>query len=150
MPKPTEHHDKLRRLVGRWTGTETMHPSQWDPNGGTATGRNDCRMALDGFAVITDYEQERDGVITFRGHGVTTYSPTEACYILYWFDSLGSPAEVFKGDFDGDVLTVSHGGHMNARLVYDFSQAGIMRSRMYMSEDGDAWATLFECDYERS
>ena len=151
MPKPTVHHQKLDRLVGRWTGTETMLPSQWDPQGGTATGRNHTRMALDGFAVITDYEQERDGVITFRGHGVMTYEPNEECYVLYWFDSLGSSLEVFKGTFDGDVLTVSHGGPgMHARLTYDFRNEGILGSRMDMSEVGSEWKTLFECDYQQN
>jgi hypothetical protein len=41
---------------------------------------------------------------------------------MHWFDSMGSPAEVFKGAFNGDVLTVSHGGPMHARMTYDFSQ----------------------------
>lgn len=150
MPTPTVHHQRLEALVGRWQGTETMYPSPWDPEGGTATGRNDSRLALNGFAVITDYEQERDGAITFSGHGVMTWSADEACYVLYWFDSIGSPLEVFKGNFEGDVLTVSHGGPgMHARLVYDFSREGVMRSRMDMSSDGSEWGTFFECDYER-
>jgi hypothetical protein len=150
MPQLTDHHKKLEKLVGRWHGTETMHPSQWDPQGGTATGRNDSRLALKGFAVITDYEQERDGAITFSGHGVMTYDTNKACYVLHWFDSIGSPPEVFKGNFDGDVLTMSHGGPgMHARLTYDFSREGILHSRMEMSQDGAEWATFFECDYER-
>jgi len=76
MPKPTSQHQKLEMLVGRWRGTETMHPSPWDPEGGTATGRNDIRLTLNGFALITEYEQERGGVITFQGHGVMTYDLT--------------------------------------------------------------------------
>lgn len=109
------------------------------------------RQALSGFALITDYEQERDSVITFEGHGVMTYDPKRALYVLHWFDGIGSPPEVFEGTFDGDVLTISHGGPgMHARFTYDLSQEGILRSRMDMSPDGDEWATLFECDYERS
>lgn len=151
MPKLTEHHRKLELLAGRWQGTETMHPSQWDPEGGKATGRNDIRVGLNGFAAITDYEQERDGVITFRGHGVTTWDPQNACYVLHWFDSMGSPPEVFTGNFDGDVLTLGHGGPgMHARLVYDLAHEGILRSRMDMSPDGANWATLFESDYARA
>ncbi|MCG8603727.1 DUF1579 domain-containing protein [bacterium] len=150
MPKLTEHHKKLEKLPGRWHGTETMRPSQWDPEGGTATGRNDNRLALNGFALITDYEQERDGAITFSGHGVMTYDTNEGCYVLHWFDSMGSPPEVFKGNFDGDVLTMSHGGPgMHARFTYDFSREGILGCRMDMSKDGTEWATFFECDYER-
>ena len=47
-----------------------MHPSQWDPKGGVAIGRTKSRLALNGFALISDYEQKRDGVVTFTGHGV--------------------------------------------------------------------------------
>ncbi len=149
-PKPTSHHQRLERLVGRWRGSETMHPSPWDPQGGTATGRNDIRLALNGFALITEYEQERGGVITFEGHGVMTYDSNESRYVLHWFDSLGSPPEVFTGTFDGDVLTVGHGGPgMHARLTYDLTRKGILRSRMDLSEDGAEWAGFFECDYER-
>ncbi|MGD8276415.1 MAG: DUF1579 family protein [Gemmatimonadota bacterium] len=150
MPQPTEHHRKLERLTGRWEGTETMHPSPWDPKGGQATGRNDSRFALDGFAVITDYEQERDGAITFRGHGVMTWDAKAECYTLHWFDSMGSPPEVFRGNFDGDVLTVSHGGAMHVRLTWDFTTDGIMRSGMQTSQDGEVWTPLFECDYRRT
>jgi Protein of unknown function (DUF1579) len=149
MPKPSEHHHRLEKLVGRWQGTETMYPSQWDPQGGTATGRNDSRLALDGFALITDYEQERDGVITFRGHGVMTWDGKEECYLLHWFDSMGSPPEIFRGNFEGDVLTVGHGGAMHVRLIYDLTRDGVMGSAMEMSPDGTAWATLFTCDYRR-
>ncbi|MEJ2311519.1 MAG: DUF1579 family protein [Gemmatimonadales bacterium] len=151
MPKPTSHHQKLEMLAGRWRGSETMYPSPWDPEGGTATGRNDSRLALNGFALITDYEQERDGVITFEGHGVMTYDPNESCYVLHWFDSLGSTPEVFKGNFDGDVLTLGHGGPgAHARLTYDLGREGILRAGMDMSHDGVVWARLFECDYERA
>lgn len=149
MPRPNEHHHRLEQLAGRWTGQETMHPSPWDPNGGTATGRNTMRMALDGFALITDYEQERDGAITFRGHGVMTYDTKSQHYVLYWLDSMGSPLETFTGNFEGDVLTVSHGGPMHARLTYDLTQPGILRSSMEMSQDGDRWGTFFTCDYTR-
>jgi hypothetical protein len=149
MPKPTDHHLKLQKLVGQWHGNEIMHPSQWDPKGGTATGRTNSRLALNGFAVISDYEQERGGVVTFTGHSVMTYDPKEACYALHWFDCIGSPPEVFKGAFDGDVLTVAHGGPgMHARMTYDLSQEKRMVSRMEMSSDGREWKTLFEASYE--
>ena len=150
MPKPTDQHLGLQRLVGQWQGTETMHPSQWDPQGGTATGRTNSRLALNGFAVISDYEQQRDGVITFTGHGVMTYDTKEACYTLHWFDSTGSPPEVFKGVFDGDILTIAHGGPgMHARLTHDLSRKNQMISRMEMSSDGKEWKTLFDGSYEK-
>ena len=62
------------------------------------------------FALINDYEQERDGKITFTGHGVFTYDPKADPYTLTWFDCMGVPPEVFKGRFDGDILKLAHGG----------------------------------------
>lgn len=149
MPKPTEHHQKLRKLAGQWSGVEKMFPSEWDPQGGTATGRQSAKVSLDGFAVLMDYEQERDGNITYQGHAVWTYDAKESVYVLHWFDSMGSPAEVFKGEFKGDVLTVSHGGPMHARMTYDFSHGAQLKSKMEMSKDGQSWNTFFESTYEK-
>ncbi len=149
MPKPTEHHEKLKRLAGQWQGMETMYPSQWDPKGGTATGRNHARVSLDGFAVLADYQQERDGTITYMGHAVWTYDAKQGCYVMHWFDSMGSLPEVFTGSFSGDVLTVAHGGAMHARMTYDFSHGSKLKSKMEMSPDGKNWSTFFDAEYEK-
>jgi hypothetical protein len=150
MPRPSAGHEKLELLVGEWEGNENMYPSQWDPKGGVAVGRTRSRMALSGFALISDYEQERDGVITFSGHGVYTYDPKKDLYSLFWFDSMGSPLEVFEGGFTGDVLTLAHGAPMHARLTWDLSAPGLMRSSMEMSDDGTNWKTLFDAEYRRT
>ena len=151
MPKPAAGHLKLEKLAGHWEGEETMHPSPWDPRGGTAVARTTSRLALNGFSLISDYEQERDGVVTFTGHGVLTFDPGTDLYTLHWFDCMGSPPEVFVGRFDGDRLRVGHGGPgMHARLTYDVADPRRMRSKMEMSPDGATWNTLFEGSYERA
>ncbi len=150
MPKPTEGHLRLEKLAGSWEGEEIMHPSQWDSEGGIAIGRNRNTPRLGGFALISDYEQERDGVITFTGHGVYTYDSKEDRYSLYWFDCMGSPPEVFIGRFEGDVLTLAHGGPgMHARFTYDLSIPDTMSCKMEMSLDGIDWKVLFEAVYTR-
>lgn len=149
-PKATEAHRKLERLAGTWVGEETMPPSEWTPEGFTATGRCVTRMALSGFAVIADYRQEHDGRITFEGHGVYTYDPDDGCYKQHWFDSMGSPPEVFRGTFDGDVLSMrsrSPTGH--ARITSDYSEEGRVVTRMEMSQDGTDWKLAFEGTYIR-
>ena len=78
MPKPTKHHEKLAAMVGDWTGEETMHPSPWDPKGGTATSRTSTRLELDGFFLVTDYVQERGGRVSYRGHGVVGWDQRPA------------------------------------------------------------------------
>ena len=150
MPKPSAGHLRLEKLSGFWEGEETMHPSEWDPKGGVAFGRNKHKLSLGGFALLADYEQERGGTITFTGHGVYTYAPTVDRYYLHWFDCMGSPPEVFVGDFESDVLILAHGGPgMHARMTSDFSTPGTMKGMMEMSPDGKAWKVLFEAVYKR-
>jgi len=151
MPKPTPGHARLEYFVGTWEGEETMHPSEWAPEGSVAHGRTQGHLALSGFAVLSDYEQSRDGVTTFTGHGVYTYDPQSDEIVMHWFDCMGSPPEVFRGRFDGDIVVLAHGGPgMHARMTYDFSAKGRLSSKMEMSKDGNAWRTLFEATYRRS
>ena len=150
MPKPTAGHKRLEKLAGHWEGEERMLPSQWDPKGGIAVGRTRNRMSLNGFALISDYEQERVGAVTFSGHGVFTFDPKEELYTLHWFDCMGSPPELFRGRCEGAVLTIAHGGPgLHARMTYDLTEPEHMTSRMEMSQDGLDWKTLFEGSYTR-
>ena len=150
MPQPSTGHRKLELLVGRWEGNENMYPSQWDPKGGTAFGRTTSRLGLGGFALISDYEQERDGAIAFSGHGIYTYDVESEQYSLFWVDSMGSRPEVFAGGFTGDVLTLSHAGPpMHVRLMWDLTEPGVLASSMEMSDDGVTWNRLFDAEYRR-
>jgi hypothetical protein len=150
MPKPTEAHKKLEQLVGTWIGEEKMHPSPWDPQGGMATGWIVNRPALDGFAVIQDYEQKRGEVVTFRGHGVFCWDPAQETYLLHWFDSCGTPPNVFQGDFEGNVFTVSCETPQGwSRGVFEIQDKNHYAFRMEMSGDGEQWQTLMEGKYTR-
>ncbi len=150
MPKPSPGHVRLEKLAGNWEGQETMYPSDWDPKGGVAIGRMKSRVALNGFALIGEYEQERGGAITFTGHSVFTFDAQEEVYTLHWFDCLGTPPEVFTGRLEDEVFTVSHGGPgMHARLTYDITDAQHLASKMEMSDDGTNWKTLFDGRYLR-
>lgn len=150
MPRPGELHRTLARLAGEWSGDETMFPSPWDPAGGTADGHTTAREALGGFAVISDYEQRRDGEVSFSGHGVWTVDAESQEVVLHWFDSLGMGLEIFRGGWEGDVLTVRSRNPMgHARLTYDLSEEGVVRNRMETSADGESWAPMFEGVYRR-
>jgi hypothetical protein len=151
MPQLTPGHEKFERMAGRWIGEETMHPSPWDPAGGTATGETSSRVALGGFALIIDYTQTRDGAVTFTGHGVWTFDAKRDLYVLHWFDSIGGPPEIFEGRPEGEVLTVSHGGPgMHARLTYNMENPDVQLNSMEMSQDGVDWKTLFDGRYTRT
>lgn len=150
MPKPSPGHANLARMAGNWKGEDTMYPSQWDPKGSVANAMMKARVDLSGFALICDYVQEKDGAVVFTGHGVTTYDPEQDLYTLHWFDCMGSPPEVFTGNLKNDILTVAHGGPgMHARLTYDLSKPGTLRTSMEMSQDGKAWNKMFDGVYTK-
>ena len=151
MATPSPGHELMKRLAGTWEGPETMHPSPWDPEGSTAFGRNRNSLQLRGFALITDYEQLRNEEVGFVGHGVLTFDAEVDLYTLHWFDSMGSPPEVFTGAFAGDGMILEHGGPgMHARLTWDLSEPNLMRCSMDMREDVADWKRLFDADYRRT
>jgi len=151
MPQPTEAHKRLELIAGNWVGTDTMHPSPWAPEGSTAEGRSNIRMALGGYAAIGDYEQSREGKTTFTGHSVYGYDPKEDCYVLTWFDCMAGAAEIFRGNFEGDVLTMSSqtGDGRTSRFTADYSEPGVVLTKMEMSEDGENWKPLMDSEYRR-
>ena len=151
MPKPGEEHRRLGKLVGVWKGEEKLSPSPWDPVGGTATGKVENRSALDGFAVIQEYEQERNGAVSFRGHGVFCWDSAQNSYLFQWIDSMGMPPSDFRGTFEGDVLTLSNKGPMGqSRAVFDLRDKDVYRFRMEISPDGNQWLTFMDGRYERA
>lgn len=151
MPKPQEEHRRLQSLAGTWTGEETMHPSPWDPKGGTATGRIESRLDLDGFFLISDYVQECGGRPSYRGHGVLGYDTAERCYTMHWFDSMcATSAPPARGRWEGNVLTLEHRTPMgHSRYVYTFEGEGRYAFRLENSQDGKQWATFMEARYRR-
>jgi hypothetical protein len=150
MPKIGEAQRQLERLVGSWEGKETLHPSPWDPAGGTAVGRVVNRLALDGFAVIQEYEQERNGKVNFRGHGIFRWDDASRSYVLYWFDSFGMPPGAFHGGFKDGVLTLTDKGSQGQhRAVFDLSDPGKYRFRMEVSPDGGQWQPVMEGSYTK-
>ncbi len=151
MPKPSDAHKKLSLLAGNWQGEEKLFPSPWDPKGGAAVGRANNRSALDGFVVLHDYEQERGGSVTYRGHGVFSYDLQRNEYLLYWFDSMGSPLNEFRGKFEGSILSMVHKGQMGqSRAIFDLSQPGKYTFKMDMSQDGTQWQPMMEGSYRKA
>ncbi|TCO43395.1 uncharacterized protein DUF1579 [Dokdonella fugitiva] len=104
MPGPGPDHGRLARFVGAWSGEERLSPSPWGP-GGCASGRFEFRVGVDGMALLQDYEEEKDGRVAFRGHGVFIVDPLTQGIAWWWFDSLGfAPEPPARGRWDGDIL----------------------------------------------
>lgn len=149
MPKPTDAHRRLEALAGKWTGQEKVYPSPVSPQGGTATGRCNNRIALDGFAIVQDYEHESAGM-TFRGHGIFRWDGLQNCYTLHWFDSFGMPPSEFRGAFQGDVLTMmSRSPQGFTRAAWEFRTRERYSYRMDVSPDGMNWQPFMEATYVR-
>jgi hypothetical protein len=151
MAKPGEAHKKLQKLSGKWEGTEIMHPSPWVKERTEAQGKVENRVSLDGFNVIQEYEQKMGDVVSFRGHGVFSWDMTEGCFTMHWWDNMGTPVNVFKGDFKGDVLTLGSRNPMgHSRAIFDVSRPDSYTFRMEFSQDGEKYHPFMEGSYTRS
>ncbi|MSP92155.1 MAG: DUF1579 domain-containing protein [Myxococcales bacterium] len=162
LPTPTpEQRRLLEAMVGTWFGDETLYPSPWDPKGGTAIGRTQSRPVLDGLLVCADYVEERDGAIVFRGHGLYGWDAVQACYTMYWFDSMGPCPRRLPaiGQFEDGAppgmtrlaFTVP-GDTATTRYVYDFAPplSGYYEFRIEMREGADGpWRTVMRGEYAR-
>jgi hypothetical protein len=150
MPKPGAPHKQLAKLVGDWIGEEKMHPSPWDPKGGVATGKVRNSLALDGFCVLQDYEQVRDGKTSFRGIALFSWNEAKKCNELMWADSMGGMINIFAGKWEGDVLRATSDGPMGTtRCSFDVSGGGY-KFLMDVSKDGKSWQTFMEGKYRKA
>ena len=151
MPKPTAQHRRLQLLAGEWVGEEKLMPSPWGP-GGNAVGRSSCRLDLDGFYVIQDYVQQKDGKTAFAGHGIFGYDTVSNDYCWYWIDSMGTvPAAPSRGQWEGDTLTFhSKGPQGQGRYVYRFEGERTYHFRIENSFDaGKTFVTFMEGTYRK-
>ncbi len=149
MPRPTDAHRKLERLIGKWRGEEKIFPTPWDPKGGIAKARCDNREGLGGFIVVQDYEQEREGIVNFRGHGVFSWDPSHQCYIMTWFDTMGMPPTEFKGNFlDNKLTLINKNPQGESKAIFDFGD-GRYSFKMEVSQDGKRWFPFMEGNYRR-
>ncbi len=151
MPKVDANHEKLHAMVGQWEGEEIMHPSPWDPEGGKSIGKITAAMELGGFFLISNYEQIRGDVTTFRGHGVYGYDANEKKHTMHWFDTMGGdPGAPAMGVWDGDVMSFSnHHKFGYGRYTYEFKSDGVYTFKMEASQDGENWAPMMDSTYRR-
>jgi hypothetical protein len=151
MPRPAAEHEKLKLFAGTWTGEETIYPSPLDPAGGVARARVENRIALDGFIVVQDYAQEKNGVATARGHGVFSYDARRRQYVMDWWDSFGQGRSEYRGIFQGDRIEFTTDTPMGkARATFDFPRGDRYTFKMEISMDGTKWAPFMEGQYTRA
>ncbi len=156
---PTDHlaassalpeHQRLQVFAGEWNGEEMVYPSRWTP-GGPATSRVVARMALNGFYLVQDTVQMRDGKEIFATHGLFTYDREDRTYKLFWYDSLGyTPPSPASGGWVGKTLTLVRGSlRGNARHVYEIIDDNSYSLKIQFSPDAEGWADVLTGVYRR-
>jgi hypothetical protein len=152
MPKPNQNHEKLQKLAGTWAGEETMNPSPFGP-GGTAVGRYNHRIDIDGFYLLQDYVQEKNGKISYRGHGIFGYDSERKDFTWYWVDSFGMvPGAPSRGQWNGNTLVFEHEpqGERRGRYTYELLGDTAFTFKIESSQDGGkSWQTFMTSHYKK-
>jgi hypothetical protein len=106
------------------------------------------RSALDGLAVIQDYEVAMNDIVNFRGHGIFTWDPISQLYVLHWFDSMETGANVFQGSFDNKKLTMTNKSQQGyARASWEIISDKSYIYKLETSSDGNQWQAMVEGSY---
>lgn len=147
---PLPEHERLAAFAGEWDGEEVLFPSRWTA-GGPATSRTVARMDLNGFYLIQDSVQMRDGKQVFATHGIFTFDRDDRTYKLFWYDSLGyTPPSPASGGWVGKTLTLVRGSlRGNARHVYEIINDDSYSSKIQFSPDAEGWADVLTGVYRR-
>ena len=150
MPKPGPAHDKLKTLAGQWSGEEQIMPSPMDPVGGPANAKIENRLALDGFALVQDYVQERSGRVNFLGHAVIWYDAGNDTYVMDWWDTFGLARSEYRGRFAGSKLALESATPMGrARATFDLAKEDAYGFAMEVSMDAVNWVPFMQGTYRR-
>jgi hypothetical protein len=147
---PLAEHARLAAFAGEWNGEEVVFPSRWVA-GGPATSHVVARMDLNGFYLIQDCVQMRDGKQAFATHGLFTYDRDDRTYKLFWYDSLGyTPPSPASGGWVGKTLTLVRGSlRGNARHVYEIIDDDSYSLKIQFSPDAEGWADVLTGIYRR-
>ena len=147
---PLEEHRKLAVFAGEWVGDETVFPSRWNA-GGPGTSKVSARIDLNGFYLIQDTVQKRDGKVSFATHGVFTWDREDRLYKLFWHDSLGYyPPSPASGGWSGQSLVLVRGSlRGNARHVYEVIDDNNYSMKIQFSPDAEGWADVLTGVYRR-
>jgi hypothetical protein len=147
---PLPEHARLAAFAGEWNGEEVVFPSRWT-EGGPATSRTVARMDLNGFYLIQDAVQIRDGKQSFATHGIFTWDRDDRTYKLFWYDSLGyTPPSPASGGWVGKTLTLVRGSlRGNARHVYEIIDDDSYSLKIQFSPDAEGWADVLTGVYRR-
>jgi hypothetical protein len=146
-----ERHCGLDRLEGAWIGQEWMHVSERASKPVEAKARSTFHRSAGGFVLAHDYEQHREGIVKYSGHGVFWIDPETGLNCLTWWDSAGTGPDIFSGRWQNDdllVLTRKSAAGVS-RASWHFDQESYTHT-LELSADGDSWNLLMEGTHHRA
>ena len=146
-PKPTELHQKLEKLSGKWVGEEKIAGSPHTTET-KATGTFDFRMDLGDLFAMVDYVEKSGGKTLMAGHGVIGWDAKKKNYTLHWFDTFGSPPGApGTGKWEGDALKFHQEGSGNT--IFELADGG-MNFTIEMDADGKGMKPIIVGKYRRA
>lgn len=146
-PSPTDAHRLLHRFAGTWEGPEEIPGA---PGGGAFQGRTTFRVDVDGLFILGEYEQRRDGAVSYRGHTVfgVDGATGEACW--YWFDSTGMvPPAPSRGRWVGDTVTFEATFPQGAGRYTYALDGDRYRFTLAVAPDGKSFRNVMVGDYRK-
>lgn len=148
----TEAHQQLTRPLGEWVG-EVIIPSNPDlPEGAKAESRILSTWQLNGWKVVSEYEQTGLAETPYTAHRLYGWDPKQEKYTFYWFDSDGwDPGAPALGDWDGDTLQFTETTTMGpTRFTYTFEGKDHYTLKVENSTNGQDWKLLFTEHFRRT
>ena len=148
IPTTSDQRDDLRRLIGRWHGSETMMASPWTA-AGPAESLVETELALDGAYIFQNYRQSREDASSFEARAVFGYDEERKQPAMYLFDTMGfPPSEPAYGVIEGEHLVFtrrSPRGQGQHRFRFD---DGTYQLVVRFAPPDGPWATVMEGFYK--
>ena len=144
-PKAGPGHQRLRRFIGAWTGSETHHDG--DP---ASVGHIRFQPDIDGLLLRQEYSQEVDGDIVFRGFGALAIDPANGDVLWWWFDANDMPPLApARGRWDDDSLVFERETpEVSLRHRYAFSGDDRFRFSVEVKRPDEAsFRAFLDADY---
>jgi hypothetical protein len=103
---PGDHHAKLMKLEGTWTGTSEMWMAPDMPSSVTQT-KWTAESVLDGRYLSMQVEGEIPRMGPFSGRGLAGYDNVSGEFVADWVDSMSTGIMRGTGEMSGDGKTLT-------------------------------------------
>ncbi len=135
----------LSSTHGTWIGEEVLHPGPGIAQKLSAKAVMSIKPAYGGRGTASDYEQRVGGQTSVVAHTVVLPAGT-GDEVLAHVTTPHNPAQTFRGHFRAGVLSLEMTlGERTQHLRQDFSQPGVMTSRLSVGGD----TPVFEGSYRK-